>query len=70
MENSDNKLIRAQDASKLPAYYYPAPEPLAYKSEREEEDQIHLLDYWRVLVKRRWTILTFTMAVLITTVNS
>jgi polysaccharide biosynthesis transport protein len=66
-QTPNQSLIRAQDAAKLPAQYYPAPESLGYLRETEEEDSINLLDYWRVLVKRRWTILTITFAVLIVT---
>jgi capsular exopolysaccharide synthesis family protein len=33
----------------------------------QEADQVNLLDYWRVLVKRRWTILAFTFAVVVIT---
>ena len=66
MENEgkpNQSLIRTQDASKLPVYYYPPPESLGYVREQEEEESINLLDYWRVLVKRRWTILTFIFVV-------
>jgi len=66
MENTENKLIRAEDAARLPAYYYPPAETPAYMR-MPEEDQVNLRDYWRVLVKRRWTILTFTLAVVVIT---
>ncbi len=62
-EKPTQSLIRVQDAAKLPTYYYPPPESLGYLRDQEEEDQINLLDYWRVLVKRRWTILTFAFVV-------
>jgi polysaccharide biosynthesis transport protein len=62
-EKTNQSLIRAQDAARLPAYYYPPPEGLGYLRD-QEEDQINLLDYWRILVKRRWTILTLTFVVL------
>lgn len=68
MENNDHvqsqSLIRAQDAARFPAHYYPPPEGAGYLREPEEEEKINLLDYWRVLVKRRWTILSFVFAVL------
>jgi len=70
MENEKNpsqSLIRAQDVQRLPAYYYPPPESASYGYAAEEEEGINLLDYWRVLVKRRWTILTFTFVVLAVT---
>jgi polysaccharide biosynthesis transport protein len=68
MENEQNppnqSLIRAQDANRYPAHYYPPPEYPGYGQDFGEEDSVNLLDYWRVLVKRRWTILTFTAVVL------
>jgi capsular exopolysaccharide synthesis family protein len=67
MENEqipNQSLIRAQDAARLPARYYPPPDTPAYMQEPEDEGQIHLLDYWRVLVKRRWIIFSFTFIVL------
>lgn len=67
MENEQNppnqSLIRAQDAARLPVQYYPPPEYPGYPQLVPEEDQVNLLDYWRVLVKRRWTIITFTAVV-------
>ncbi len=68
MENEqtpNHSLIRAQDLAKYPAHYYPPPESSASRYESEEDEAINLLDYWRVIVKRRWTILTAVAAVLI-----
>jgi len=48
------------------ATYQPAPEAPEY-ARPQDEDSINLRDYWRVLVKRRWTILAFTFAVVIIT---
>jgi polysaccharide biosynthesis transport protein len=62
--DEQNKLINVKDASRLPGYHYPQLDP-AYLREFEEEDEVHLLDYWRVLIKRRWMILVFTFAVLL-----
>jgi hypothetical protein len=68
MENEQTpnlSLIRTQDdAAKYPAQYYPPPDSSPYLHELEEDDSINFLDYWRVVVKRRWIILTITMAVL------
>ena len=58
-------MIRSQDAENL-VRYYPVPHN-AYLQDIEETEQIHLIDYWRILVKRRWTILAFTMAVITVT---
>jgi polysaccharide biosynthesis transport protein len=68
MENEQTpnlSLIRTQEWSKYPAQYYPPPESPAHLYESDEDDSIDLLDYWRVVVKRRWTILT-AMAVVLT----
>jgi polysaccharide biosynthesis transport protein len=71
MENEQNppnqSLIRAQDATRYPAHYYPPPEYPGYAQDFAEDDQVNLLDYWRVLVKRRWTILTFAAVILTVT---
>jgi polysaccharide biosynthesis transport protein len=61
-EQTPQSLIRAQDAAQLPAPYRPGPEFPVY-GEPQEADEINLLDYWRVLVKRRWTILALIFAV-------
>jgi polysaccharide biosynthesis transport protein len=62
-------LIRAQDMARYPALYNAVPDYPAY-GEQQEADQINLLDYWRVLVKRRWTILAFTFAVVVITATA
>jgi polysaccharide biosynthesis transport protein len=61
-EHYPKSLIRAQDAARLPALYHPVPESPVY-GEPQEAEQVNFLDYWRVLVKRRWTILALTFAV-------
>jgi len=68
MENSENQLIRLQDAARLPAYYNPSSDaPPPYLGQPEEEDRVSLLDYWRVIIKRRWVIISFTSAALLIT---
>jgi polysaccharide biosynthesis transport protein len=67
MDKNDNRIIRAQDASKLPAYY-PSPyyeEPPFAVNQPEEEEGVNLLDYWRILVKRRWVIVSVVSMVLV-----
>ncbi len=59
------ELMRREEPPLQPARYYPQPDPIYI--EDQDEDQVHLLDYWRVLVKRRWTILAFTAVVLLIT---
>jgi capsular exopolysaccharide synthesis family protein len=39
-------------------YYYPSP---------QEEKEVHLRDYWKVLKKRRWLVLAFFLIVVVTT---
>jgi polysaccharide biosynthesis transport protein len=56
-EQLSQSIIRAQNAAPLPAPQFPIYNAV------EEAGQINLLDYWRVLVKRRWTILAFAFAV-------
>jgi exopolysaccharide transport family protein len=66
--DKQDKLVRAdQNFTPLQGYNYPPPNALAYMQGRQEEDQVHVLDYLRVLVKRRWIILTFTCVVLVVT---
>jgi polysaccharide biosynthesis transport protein len=65
-ENPSQSLIRAQGVAQVPASYPPFPEFPVYGAP-QEDDPINLLDYWRVLVKRRWTILAFTFAVVAVT---
>ena len=59
----------------LPARYPPYPQPQyppaptnisAYLD--EEEDIIHLLDFWKVIVARRWTILAVLLTVVAATI--
>jgi capsular exopolysaccharide synthesis family protein len=48
--------------------YYQLPPPPGYTySPLQEEKEIHLLDYWKVIRKRRWTIIAFFLIVVITT---
>ncbi len=53
-----NKLVRSSELSQLPEVQYQSHAPNLYEQiEQEEDDRIHILDYWRVLLKRRWTVL-------------
>ncbi len=48
--------------------FYQLPPPPAYPyGSSQEEKEIHLRDYWRVIQKRRWTVLAFFLIVVITT---
>ena len=44
-----------------PGYSYPPP---------QEEKEVHLRDYWKVIWKRRWTVLALFLIVLIATAVS
>lgn len=44
----------------------PSPPGFYYESSQEEKE-VNLRDYWRVIQKRRWTIIVFFLIVLITT---
>ena len=69
MENSEqNQLIRTKDGPGLSAYYGPAAaEASPAYLQQQEEGGVNLLDYWRVVVKRRWIIFSLTLAVLVVT---
>ncbi len=47
--------------------YYQAPQPVSAYSSCQEEREVHLSEYWKVIQKRRWTIISFTFIVLIAT---
>jgi succinoglycan biosynthesis transport protein ExoP len=49
-----------QNYQALPPPGYPYPPP-------QEEKEVHLRDYWRVIRKRQWTVIAFFLIVLITT---
>ena len=50
-----------------PEGYYQLPPPGYYNSPPQEEKEVHLRDYWKVIWKRRWTVLALFLIVLITT---
>ena len=57
-----NKLVRSSELSQLPEVQYQSHAPTLYEQiEQEEDDRIHILDYWRVLLKRRWTVLAIVL---------
>jgi succinoglycan biosynthesis transport protein ExoP len=67
-ENIPNQsLVHSQNVSRFPVPYSPSPEPTIYMYEPDMEDRINLLDYWRVIVKRRWIILALVCVVLAVT---
>ncbi len=47
-------------------YYQPPPPGYSYPPVQEERE-VHLRDYWKVIWKRRWTVLALFLIVLITT---
>src|ERR1700733_13254038 len=56
-----------------PQSFYPASPVLPPREEYPDTDAIHLLDYWRVLLARRWTVIaifvTFAVVTLIATLK-
>jgi capsular exopolysaccharide synthesis family protein len=70
MENgqqNEGSLVPAQQGSQTPGCYYDQPMMPAYSAAPDQPDEVHLLDYWRVIVKRRWTILSCLFAILLLT---
>ncbi len=57
---NDGKYLPAEKLAPLPSPEYM---PLAYPEEKE----VNLRDYWKVIQKRRWTILAFFIIVVVTT---
>jgi succinoglycan biosynthesis transport protein ExoP len=47
--------------------YYPLPPPEYLQLVPQEEKEINLRDYWKVIRKRRWTIFAFFLIVVVTT---
>jgi len=50
-----------------PEGYYQLPPPGYYNPPPQEEKEVHLRDYWKVIWKRRWTVIALFLIVLITT---
>lgn len=64
-QNEPNKLIRSDNARRIPVSYNTAGrETIAYR-QPDEDISVGILDYWRVIAKRKWTILTTTLAVIV-----
>lgn len=51
--------------SKYPELSYPA--VTTYTAAREDEDEIHILEYWRIILARRWTIFAVLLTVVAAT---
>ncbi len=66
-QTPNQSIIPAQNPAITPSGFYPAQNAPVYVHDIEEEDSLNVLDYWRVLVKRRWAILTFACVVLAVT---
>jgi succinoglycan biosynthesis transport protein ExoP len=47
--------------------YYPLPPPEYLQPVPQEEKEVNLRDYWKVIQKRRWTILAFFLIVVVAT---
>jgi capsular exopolysaccharide synthesis family protein len=65
-QNEPNKLIPSDDASRIPVSHNTAAGREAIAHRQPDEDvSIGILDYWRVVVKRKWIILTITLVVIV-----
>jgi len=54
-----------------PESYYQLPPPPGYQYFPQEEKEVHLRDYWRIIKKRRWLIIAlFLVAVTISAINA
>ncbi len=67
MESPPDKLIRWSEVSFVEPYSCPAPGSISQASGRENDPQISLIDYWAILIKRRWILLTALFTVLMLT---
>jgi len=47
--------------------YYQLPPPGNYQPPSQEEGELNLRDYWKVIRKRQWTIIAFFLVVVVTT---
>jgi succinoglycan biosynthesis transport protein ExoP len=47
--------------------YYQPPQPAYTSPSSQEPKEVELRDYWKVILKRKWTIISFTFIVLIAT---
>jgi succinoglycan biosynthesis transport protein ExoP len=47
--------------------YYEVPQPAYISPSSQEPKEVELRDYWKVILKRKWTIISFTFIVLIAT---
>jgi len=72
MESPRNQLTRRKHETEFPEPYpYSASYALTQASDRENDSQISLIDYWAILVKRRWILLTALFSVLtLTAINT
>jgi len=50
-----------------PDEFYQLPPPGYYSSPPQEEREVNLRDYWKVIRKRQWTIIAFFLIVVVTT---
>jgi capsular exopolysaccharide synthesis family protein len=65
-QNEPNKLIHSDDASRIPVSHNTAVVQEAIAHRQPDEDiRVGILDYWRVVVKRKWIILTITLVVIV-----
>src|SRR5262245_2858008 len=49
---------------RYPELTYPATVTPSFGGDYDDEDSVHLMDYWRVILARRWTILAVIATVM------
>ena len=66
-QEKNDKLVAARQTSQLSGCLRDQSVASGYPAVLDDFDRVHLLDYWRVILKRRWTILSFLFAVVLVT---
>jgi succinoglycan biosynthesis transport protein ExoP len=66
-QENQNKLVTVRQTSQPPDSLHDQPVLPGYPAALDDFDRVHFLDYWRVVLKRRWTILSFVFAVVLLT---
>jgi polysaccharide biosynthesis transport protein len=68
MDNTNDKIDRIAGRNNPAGFQYPLPSEVHFIPQEMESDlQVHLMDYWKVLLKRRWLVLA---SILVFTISS
>ena len=66
-QEKNDRLVAARQTSQPSGCLRDQSAVPGYPAVLDDFDRVHLLDYWRVILKRRWTILSFVFAVVLVT---